>query len=37
MRIAIHVFDGAEELDWAGPGTDIEVRRGIQYDPEPPV
>jgi len=37
MRIAIHVFDGAGELDGAERGTDSEVQRGIPYDPEPPV
>jgi hypothetical protein len=33
MRIAIAVFEGAEELDFAGPW----VRRYIQSDPQPPV
>lgn len=37
MRFAIHVLDGAEELDRAEPGTGIEVQRGIANDPEPQV
>jgi len=53
VRVAVVLFDGAEELDWAGPWEVLaawaqvarihsperarEVRRYVQYDPEPPV
>ena len=42
--IGILLFDGVEELDAVGPWEVLagserarEVRRGIQYDPAPPV
>jgi hypothetical protein len=31
-RIGVYLFDGAEELDWAGP-WEVLARRYIQYDP----
>jgi hypothetical protein len=48
ITIAVALFDAVEELDFAGPSLHLvarlhseerarEVRRHIQYDPEPPV